>query len=311
MRPAPPWTEARRYPVVAGTFALAVAATVAWWMGVDMTVLMETQAVQRGQLWRLVTSSLLHGGIIHLGFNLFWLWVFGTLVEGAFGHARTLLILVFLSAASGAASVALAEGGVGLSGIGYGLFGMLWVLSKRDPRFAGAVDTQVVSLFVAWFFFCIGATYMGVMNVGNVAHGSGAIFGGLLGLAISSSASQRRVLGAATGVLAVVCLLGATVGRPYVNFTRTVEPDLARLGYQALLRNEDAEAAGLLIEATNRSPDDAASWHNLGIALRRLGHPHDAAIAYRRAAELDPANPTYGQAAARYGVPPPTTHPQD
>src|SRR5687767_2713344 len=149
MRRPPPLAAAPRHPVTAGTMLLAAGATLAWWRDADA---------------------------LHLAFNLYWLWVLGTLVEQSFGHVRTALLLVFLAAASGAADFALAEGGVGLSGVGYGLFGMLWVLSRRDPRFAGAVDSGTVALFVTWFFLCIVGTYFGTMNVGNVAHGAGAAF---------------------------------------------------------------------------------------------------------------------------------------
>ena len=47
MRKAPSWTEARRYPVTTGTVLLATAATIAWWMDVDMSALLETGDVRR------------------------------------------------------------------------------------------------------------------------------------------------------------------------------------------------------------------------------------------------------------------------
>ena len=39
----------------------------------------------KGQPWRLVTSALPHVDLLHLAFNLYWLWAFGTTVEGVFG----------------------------------------------------------------------------------------------------------------------------------------------------------------------------------------------------------------------------------
>jgi membrane associated rhomboid family serine protease len=80
MRPAPKLTEISHYPVVAGTALLAVGVTVAWWAKVDISPLFETAIMRRGELWRLVTSILPHGGILHLVFNVYGLWVFGTLV---------------------------------------------------------------------------------------------------------------------------------------------------------------------------------------------------------------------------------------
>ena len=43
----------------------------------------------------LVTSMFMHGGILHLGSNLLYLWIFGNKVEDAFGHAKFLLFYFF------------------------------------------------------------------------------------------------------------------------------------------------------------------------------------------------------------------------
>jgi membrane associated rhomboid family serine protease len=319
MRKPPQWTEARHYPVTSGTILLATAATLAWWTDVDMSALLETADVRRGQLWRFVTSALLHGDALHLIFNLYWLWVFGTLVEAAFGHVRTALLLTFLAFASGAASYALEDGGVGLSGVGYGLFAMLWVLSRRrghdDPRFAGAVDVNTVTLFVMWFFLCAVATYYGTMNVGNVAHGAGAAFGALVGIAVSSRAgAPRRLIGAGTALLALACLAGATVARPYVAFSKHAGEDEAYLGYEALVDKRYDEAAHWLRDAVHMNPRRAGWWYNLGIALEGINRPDDAHAAYKRALALNPDNADFRHAVAgiippRPDAPPPTSAP--
>jgi len=41
--------------------------------------------------------------------------------------------------------------------VGYGLFGLLWVLSRRDERFRDSIDPRTVVVFVVWFF-CIATT---------------------------------------------------------------------------------------------------------------------------------------------------------
>jgi membrane associated rhomboid family serine protease len=128
MRPAPKLTEISHYPVVAGTALLAVGVTVAWWAKVDISPLFETAMIRRGELWRLVTSILPHGGILHLVFNVYWLWVFGTFVEEVYGHLKTAALVLLFAVGSGAWEFAIAVGGIGLSGVGYGLFGLLWIL---------------------------------------------------------------------------------------------------------------------------------------------------------------------------------------
>ena len=133
-----------------------------------------------------VTSVFPHGDVLHLFFNAYWTWAFGTLVEPVFGHTKTAAIFVLFAVVSGGFEYATFYGGIGLSGVGYGLFAMLWVLGRRDRRFAGAVDKQTAGLFVVWFLACIVMTAQNIMPVGNVAHGVGALIGAALGEAIAS-----------------------------------------------------------------------------------------------------------------------------
>lgn len=52
-------------------------------------------AIISGELWRFFTPVLVHGGIIHIGFNMYALWILGRQVEMLFGHGRfTMLYLV-------------------------------------------------------------------------------------------------------------------------------------------------------------------------------------------------------------------------
>ena len=154
---------------------MAITVTGLWWYGhtIDWTI-MNNRVFAKWELWRTPTSTLPHDGIFHLAFNLYWLWAFGTLVERVYGHIRCAGIYLLLAFGSSLAEFSLFIGGIGLSGVGYGLWGMLWVLGKRDPRFEQAVDYQTSRLFVVWFFVCLALTVTGVMPVANVAHGVGA-----------------------------------------------------------------------------------------------------------------------------------------
>lgn len=48
----------------------------------------------------LFTSMFLHGGILHLGFNMLFLWIFGDNVEGAMGHVRFLMFYLLTGLAA-------------------------------------------------------------------------------------------------------------------------------------------------------------------------------------------------------------------
>src|SRR5258708_35846273 len=157
--------------------------------------------VRHGELWRLVTSIFPHLDVLHLLFNLYWLWVFGTLVEEVFGHIKTLALILVFAVGSGSLEYAFAIGGAGLSGVGYGLFGLLWILSRKDERFRDAIDTRTIHLFIGWFFLCIALTWANIVSVGNIAHGTGAALGILAGYAIVLREQRVWMSGAITPVL--------------------------------------------------------------------------------------------------------------
>jgi membrane associated rhomboid family serine protease len=284
MRPPPQLSELPSYPVVAGTGLLAIAVSLAWWAKIDVSPLFETAMIRRGELWRLVTSLLPHLGTLHLVFNVYWLWVFGTLIEETFGHLKTVALIILLALGSGAWEFALASGGVGLSGVGYGLFGTLWMLSRHDDRFRDAVDPKTVQLFIGWFFLCIVLTVTNIMPVGNIAHGVGAVLGVLIALAVTMP-DRRALIASGLGAILFLGLWGATIGRPRVNLSRDAGYEEAKWGYEALMASKNQEALKWLRDAVRYKPKNASYWYNLGIAYHRLGDDRAAVVACRTAAD--------------------------
>src|SRR5436190_3786217 len=122
MRPPPKLTELPRYPIAGGISLLAIVATGLWWAGRDVSPLLETAMIRRGELWRLITSILPHADILHLAFNVYWIWVFGTLLEQVFGPIKTAGLILLFAVVPNALEFAFSVGGIGLSGVGYGFF---------------------------------------------------------------------------------------------------------------------------------------------------------------------------------------------
>jgi len=292
MRPAPQLTEIPRYPVVAGTAVLAIVATLAWWAKLDISPLLENAMIRRGELWRLVTSIFPHAGLLHLAFNIYWLWAFGTLIEETFGHLRTAALILLFAVGSGAWQYSLGLGGVGLSGVGYGLFGLLWILSRRDPRFKDVIDGPTIQLFVGWFFFCIVTTVTHYMEVGNIAHGTGAVLGILAGLAITTP-DRRAPIFAGIGAILLFGLWGATFGRPRVNLSAKAGFEEAKWGYEALVAHRNQEAVRWLREAVIYQPKLARYWYELGAACEASNDGPSAVTAFRRAADLGEVDAEY------------------
>lgn len=298
----PSWKEIAKYPVISGIAVLAIGVTVAWWSGTNISPLFENAEIRRGQLWRFATSIFPHLDILHLAFNLYWLWVLGTAVERVYGHLKTVLLILFFAVGSGSLDFAFAQGGVGLSGVGYGLFGMLYVLSQYDERFRGSLDKRTANLFVGWFFICIFATVTHVFNVANVAHAAGVVFGLMFGYAIALPARRTLMFG---GISALILFgfCGATFARPFINLSSQGGYEEGKWGYNALIENRNQEAARWLRDATRYQPKISSYWFDLGIAYQRLNDREDAYSAYQRAYKLEPSNPEYAEAAGKKTLP--------
>jgi membrane associated rhomboid family serine protease len=251
-----------QYPVISGTALLATAVTLAWWKGTDIGMLLGSAEIRRGQWWRLITSVLPHLDIFHLVFNLYWLWVLGTRIEGIYGHLKTALLMLLLAIGSNAMEFALAAPGVGLSGVGYGLFGLLYVVARHDERFEGAIDRRTESLFIAWFFICIFLTTTNTFNVGNVAHGAGAVIGVLIAYAIVLPKRRELFVVAVTAVL-LFGIWGSTTGRPLVNFSKYGGYEESQWAYDALKANKNQEAIRWFRDAVRYQPKIAADWYDL------------------------------------------------
>lgn len=281
-------------PITAGTVVIAGALTVAWWTGRDVSRLMMTPEAVGAEPWRLFTSALLHVNVLHLAFNAIWTWTFGSVLETRLGPLRFGLLVLALAAGSGAAELALAGHGVGLSGVGYGLFGFLWAARAMGVEFAEeALPRRTVHLFVAWFFFCIVATHLSWMRVANVAHGAGALLGAVAGALLSPRRGRRVAAGLGLALGLAASFAGAGPLRPHVNITGAAARDTGRDGDEALDAGDATAAAAHYEAALAQAPDDARLWYNLHVAYHRLERFEEAVEAAERAVALAPERETY------------------
>ncbi|MFI5386207.1 MAG: rhomboid family intramembrane serine protease [Fimbriimonadales bacterium] len=138
--------------------------------------LVSEERLYDGSVWGLVTNAFVHVDPLHLLFNLYWVWILGGAFERTFGLVRTLLFILVSAFVSSGLQIYTGLG-IGLSGVGYALFGFGWVGRKRYPEFARTVTPITIQMFVLWGILCIFLTNAHMMNVGNVAHASGLLFG--------------------------------------------------------------------------------------------------------------------------------------
>ena len=125
----------------------------------------------QNEWWRLVTAMFLHGGLIHIGFNMMALMQFGPALEELYGSARFLFIYVVTGAFGFLLSAKMGNFSLGASGAILGLVGvMLAVTSKRGGSYMREVRSRLISSVV--ILFVLG--FSGMMGMDNSAH-----FGGL------------------------------------------------------------------------------------------------------------------------------------
>jgi membrane associated rhomboid family serine protease len=135
------------------------------------------QRVPQFEIWQLVTYAFLHGNLLHLFFNMFALWMFGTLIELDWGSRR--FLTYYFGCVIGAALVQLvvASSGsgniyptVGASG---GVFGILLAFGLRFPNQYILLLIPPIPIKAKWFVIIYGAIelYLGISGTrAGVAH---------------------------------------------------------------------------------------------------------------------------------------------
>lgn len=168
------------------------------------------RTIERGQVWRLITPALLHArfgrmAILHVGFNMYMLFMLGPVLERRMGSFQFLLLNLGLALAGNLAQGVIPMliqnyggnlvqyenyyGGVdflGYSGVIYGLFGYLWMRSSNDPTFGIMINQSSIIILMIWFFLC----WFGMMgDIANLAHTGGLLAGLAIGFI---QAAMRR-----------------------------------------------------------------------------------------------------------------------
>ncbi len=147
-----------------------------------------------------VTSSFMHGGPLHLVFNMISLWVFGLIVEGKIGWWRMLVVYLGIGIVQNAIEQVLmlwaSEGAsLGASSIIYGLMAMSLLWAPRND--VNCVFVLIIFVYVRSYYFdvqvmmlttfLIGLDLLGSLSTGltmstALLHTMGALTGGAVGL---------------------------------------------------------------------------------------------------------------------------------
>lgn len=222
-----PWTRAL---ILVNVLAYGIVFALPYLRGIDpvqhswardvLTLLLGAKLNDRviaGEWWRLYSAIFLHGGILHLGLNLFALNFLGRIFETIYGGPRFLFIYFLSGLGASIASLTLSTSpSVGASGAIFGVLGGMAVFGWRNRvHLIGPLRKVFLINPFMWILLNVGAGLM-IPRIDNAAH-----LGGLAcGIAVSFPLAHRighgqrrlstlalRAAAAMLGLLATLCLL--------------------------------------------------------------------------------------------------------
>jgi len=159
--------------------------------------------LELGRFWTLISASFLHGGLLHILFNMMALRQIGPWVSSEFGPSR-MFIIYTLSGVAGylVSSFAGVPFTIGASASVCGLIGALFFFGKsRGGNYGAAVTREVSGWLVSLVLF--GLVMPGINNWG---HGGGIVGGVVLGKLLGYREDGAEAAG--HRLLALACLLG-------------------------------------------------------------------------------------------------------
>jgi membrane associated rhomboid family serine protease len=163
--------------------------------------------VANGDYWRLVTAGFLHASFFHLLFNMFALWVLGTMLEPAIGHVRFALIF-FVSLLAGSFGALVLDPNALTVGASGGIFGLMGasVVVLRNRGF-----NPLESGIALWLGLNLLLTFT-VSSISIGGHIGGLIGGTLAALVLFELPPGLRVPPAAANLVCAGLGAAAVVG---------------------------------------------------------------------------------------------------
>ncbi|MGA3056808.1 MAG: rhomboid family intramembrane serine protease [Candidatus Limnocylindrales bacterium] len=144
-------------------------------------------AIAHGELYRLLSVTLVHGSLIHLALNMYALWFAGQLVERMYGSSLLLAFYLICAAAGSVASYAFGPivPSVGASGAIFGLFGVVLVATRLHHAVLDQQSRMIASQIGVLIALNLAIGFSGLLNVDNYCHVGGLVAGLWLALVIA------------------------------------------------------------------------------------------------------------------------------
>jgi membrane associated rhomboid family serine protease len=170
--------------------------------------------VGAGDWYRIVSGGFLHGSLLHIAFNMYFVYFLGQLLEPAMGRLRfgVLYFVSLLGGSLGALLLSFDKPVVGASGAAFGLLaaGIIAMRSRgMDPMQSGLGMTLVLNL---------GITFL-IPGISIGGHLGGLVAGGIAGFLLFQVAESRRSM--RTSALAATVLLGVAIAAACILYSRS------------------------------------------------------------------------------------------
>lgn len=158
--------------------------------GFDQFLAMLGQIDGVGTALRTLTPALLHFGVLHLVFNLLWLWVLGRLIESVIPPAYYLFLILFTAFWGNVVQYlwSLQVNFGGMSGVVYGLIGFIWIWQTLRPHSPLGLPPAMIAVFL------VALVLMEVVASGFIAtaaHVGGLVSGMVAALLVSINTKQK------------------------------------------------------------------------------------------------------------------------
>ena len=154
------------------------------------------------QYYRLITSSFLHIGILHLLFNMYALYIIGAQIENFYGKVKYLIIYLGSAIFGSLLSICFHDGiSAGASGAIFGLLGAMLYFGYHYRLYLGNVlQSQIIPIIILNLF--LGFITPGIDNACHV----GGLISGIF-LAMACGINKDRKMEKINGVILTIIFL--------------------------------------------------------------------------------------------------------
>jgi rhomboid protease GluP len=195
-----------------------------FWFGYDYMAALGVKAnelIMQGEVWRFFTPMFLHGSLLHIGFNMYALYIIGPDLERFYGRQRYLALYLLSGIAGNICSFVFTPNpSLGSSTAIFGLLGAQGIFLYRNRELFGSAAQRGLSriIGIAAINLVIGLS-PGIDNWGHIGGlAGGALFAWLAGpllqvegifpsLALADRREPREVVVAVLMVAAFLVLL--------------------------------------------------------------------------------------------------------